>query len=104
MRPAAERLAAELGRVEIAEPRIPVVSNVEAAPNRDPARVRALLAEQVTAPVRWEESVERLVAMGVTRAIEVGHGNVLGGLWKRIAPSVTVESAQDPASIKELAR
>jgi [acyl-carrier-protein] S-malonyltransferase len=102
MQPAADKLAAELARVEVAAPSVPVVSNVEAAPNQDPARVRELLARQVTAPVRWEESVQRLVAMGVTRAIELGAGNVLGGLVRRIAPALTVDAAGDPGAIVAL--
>ncbi len=64
MQPAADRLAAELGRIEIAAPEVPVVTNVDAAPNQDPARVRDLLTRQVTAPVRWEESVECLAVDG----------------------------------------
>jgi [acyl-carrier-protein] S-malonyltransferase len=87
----------------VAAPRVPVVSNVEAAPNLDPARVRELLTRQVTAPVRWEESVQRLAAMGITRAIELGAGNVLGGLVRRIAPAMAVESAGDPEAIVALA-
>ena len=103
MQPAADQLAAELARVEIATPEVPVVTNVEATPNQDPTRVRELLTRQVTAPVRWEESVERLGAMGVTRAIEVGAGNVLAGLVRRIAPAITTASAGDPDAIVALA-
>ena len=99
MQPAADQLAAELGRVEIASPAVPVVTNVEASPNQDPARVRELLTRQVTAPVRWEESVERLASMGVTRALEIGAGNVLAGLVRRIAPDITTASAGDPEAI-----
>jgi [acyl-carrier-protein] S-malonyltransferase len=99
MKPAAEKLAAELERVEIATLEVPVVTNVEAAPNQDPARVRELLTRQVTAPVRWEESVQRLTSMGVTRVLEVGAGNVLGGLVRRIAPTVSTASAGDPEAI-----
>jgi [acyl-carrier-protein] S-malonyltransferase len=102
MQPAADRLAAELARVEIAAPEVPVVTNVEAAPNQDPTRVRELLIRQVTAPVRWEESVERLGSMGVTRAIEVGAGNVLAGLVRRIAPAITTASAGDPDAVVAL--
>lgn len=102
MQPAADRLAAELARVEVAAPSVPVVTNVEAAPNQDAGRVRALLTEQVTAPVRWEESIEKLAAMGVTEAIEVGAGNVLAGLVKRIAPGINVRGAGDPESIRSL--
>jgi [acyl-carrier-protein] S-malonyltransferase len=102
MQPAAEKLAAELARVEIAAPAVPVVTNVEATPNQDPARARELLARQVTAPVRWEESVQRLAAMGIARAVEVGAGNVLAGLVRRIAPALTVTSAGDPEAIVAL--
>ena len=102
MQPAADRLAAELARVEITASEVPVVTNVEAAPNQDPTRVRELLTRQVTAPVRWEESVERLASMGVTRAIEVGAGNVLAGLVRRIAPAITTASAGDPDAIVAL--
>ena len=87
MQPAADRLAGELARIEFRAPSVPVVTNVEAAPNQDPQRLRALLVEQVTAPVRWEESVQKLAALGVTQAVEVGAGTVLAGLVKRIAPA-----------------
>jgi len=99
MQPAADRLAAELAPIDIAAPTAPVVTNVEAAPNGDPTRVRALLTQQVTAPVRWEESVQRLVALGVDTVIELGAGNVLAGLVRRIAPSLPVYSAGDPESM-----
>jgi [acyl-carrier-protein] S-malonyltransferase len=102
MKPAAERLAAELARIEVSPLRVPVVTNVEAAPNQDAGRVRELLTRQVTAPVRWEESVLKMAEMGVTSAVEVGAGNVLGGLVKRIAPAIGVLAAGDPAAIAAL--
>lgn len=102
MQPAADRLDAELARVEVGALTVPVVTNVEAAPNQDPARVRDLLVRQVTAPVRWEESVQRMVAMGVKQAIEIGAGAVLAGLVKRITTEITVRNAADPDSIKGL--
>ncbi len=102
MRPAADRLAAELARVEVRAPVVPVVTNVEAAPNQDGGRVRDLLTRQVTAAVRWEESVLRLAAMGVTEAIEVGQGAVLAGLVKRTTATIRVRSAGDPAAIRAL--
>jgi [acyl-carrier-protein] S-malonyltransferase len=102
MQPAADRLARELERIELAAPAVPVVTNVEAAPCLDPARLRQLLVEQVTAPVRWEESVRRMVAMGATRALEVGAGNVLCGLAKRIAPELPVQAVGDPEAIAAL--
>ncbi len=90
MAPAAKRLEAELAGVEIGSLRVPVVANVTAESNRDSAQVKSLLVKQVTGSVRWEESVLALAKMGVTEAYEVGAGNVLRGLVKRIAPSITV--------------
>ena len=69
----------------ITAPRVPVVANVTAEPTQDPARIRALLIEQVTATVRWEESVQAIAGRGVTRAYELGSGSVLRGLVKRTA-------------------
>jgi [acyl-carrier-protein] S-malonyltransferase len=103
MQPAADRLAGELARVEVKPPEVPVVTNVEAKPNQDAARVKELLERQVTAPVRWEESVQCLAGLGVDSVVEVGAGNVLGGLVRRIAPELTVHAAGDPASIEALA-
>lgn len=99
MRPAAERLAAALAGVTITAPRVPVVHNVTAAPNQDTEQVRALLIEQVTAPVRWEESVQAIAALGVTRALELGPGSVLKGLVKRIADSIETLSIAEPSEV-----
>jgi [acyl-carrier-protein] S-malonyltransferase len=88
MKPAAERLARELAAIEIAPPRVPVYSNVTAAPHEDPASIKQRLVEQVTGSVRWEESVQALATAGADEAYEVGPGNVLRGLVKRIAPSI----------------
>jgi [acyl-carrier-protein] S-malonyltransferase len=103
MQPAADRLASELAGVDVKAPTVPVVSNVEAQPNQDASRVKDLLARQVTAPVRWEESVRCLSALGVKAVVEVGAGNVLGGLVRRIAPDIAVHAAGDPDSIEALA-
>ena len=102
MQPAADRLASELARVEVKTPAVPVVTNVEATPNQDATRVKELLARQVTAPVRWEESVQCLAGLGVNAVLEVGAGNVLGGLVRRIAPDIAVHPAGDPGSIEAL--
>jgi [acyl-carrier-protein] S-malonyltransferase len=104
MQPAAERLAPELERVAVKDPEVPVVSNVEAAPNQEAARVRDLLARQVTAPVRWEESVQCLAGLGVDTVVEIGAGNVLGGLVRRIAPALAIHAAGDPDSIAAFAQ
>jgi len=85
MAPAAEKLATELGRVRFSKAAPPVVTNVEAEPNDDPERMASLLAKQVTAPVRFVEIIERLMALGVTHVLEVGTGRVLSGLVARIS-------------------
>jgi [acyl-carrier-protein] S-malonyltransferase len=96
MQPAAGRLAEELARVTVKNPAVPVVTNVEAEPNRDGSRIRELLTRQVTAPVRWEESVQKLAALGARRALELGPGKVLAGLVKRIAKEIEVTSVETP--------
>jgi [acyl-carrier-protein] S-malonyltransferase len=100
MKPAAEKLAAALADVAIREPSVPVVANVTAEPTRDPARIRELLIQQVTAPVRWEASVQAIAAMGVTRAFELGSGAVLKGLVKRIAEGIDVTTIGEPHEVK----
>jgi [acyl-carrier-protein] S-malonyltransferase len=100
MKPAAEQLAAALTGVAIAEPRVPVISNVTSEPTRDPERIRALLVEQVTSPVRWEESIQAIAGQGVTRAFELGSGSVLKGLVKRIAPAIETTTIGEPHEVK----
>jgi [acyl-carrier-protein] S-malonyltransferase len=84
MRPAADKLELELGRVPFSDPSPAVVSNVEAVPNSQGARIGELLRRQVTAPVRFTEMVQYLCDQGVDHFLEVGPGRVLGGLVARI--------------------
>ena len=102
MQPAADRLARELANVSFETPAVPVITNVEAAANTNAARIPELLTRQVTGSVRWEESIQRIAAQGVTTAIEVGAGAVLAGLVKRITSSITVHGAGEPAAISAL--
>lgn len=102
MQPAADRMREALAEVKVGAMRVPVVSNVEAAPNQEAGRVVELLVRQVTAPVRWEESVQRLAQEGVTRAYELGAGSVLRGLVKRIAKEMVVQSVGEPAEVRTL--
>jgi [acyl-carrier-protein] S-malonyltransferase len=88
MKPAADRLAADLAHVSFADPRPPVVANVTAEPNAQAARIADLLERQVASPVRFHEMIERMVALGVTHVLEIGPGQVLTGLIARIAPSL----------------
>lgn len=103
MQPAAERLAGVLEKVAVSPIVTAVVSNVEAQPNSDAARVKGLLVDQVCSPVRWEESVRFMVAQGVTGFVEIGPGKVLAGLVKRIEKEVQTLNVQDVAGIKALA-
>jgi [acyl-carrier-protein] S-malonyltransferase len=102
MQPAAERLADVLAQVVVADPRVPVVSNVEALPNSSGARVRELLVAQVCAPVRWDESVRNMAELGITRFIEIGPGKVLAGLVKRIVKESDVVNVETSASLDAL--
>jgi [acyl-carrier-protein] S-malonyltransferase len=90
MRPAAEAFAAELDRVDFYDAKIPVIANVTAEAVQDAKTIRRLLVEQLYSPVRWQESIERLVGMGVTEFKEVGPGNVLTGLLKKIIKAPVV--------------
>lgn len=102
MVPAAERLAKVLEAVAIGAMALPVVSNVEAQANSDALRVKELLVAQVSAPVRWEESVQHMAAAGVERFVEIGPGKVLSGLVKRIARGLALQNVEDTAGIKGL--
>lgn len=84
MQPADQRLAEALAGVSIRSPRIPVISNVDAAVHSDPEEIRGLLVRQVISPVRWEDSIRWLLEQGITEFTEVGPGKVLAGLLKRI--------------------
>ena len=103
MRPAAERLAPALAETRIGALAFPVVANVDAEPNADPARVPELLTRQVDAPVQWVKIIERLANEGVTRALEIGPGKVLAGLVKRIDRRVAVLNVSDAEGIERVA-
>ncbi len=99
MAPVADGLNRALYPVEVRPPSAPVVSNVDAEPNRDPARVKGLLVAQVTGPVRWVEVVQRIAREGTTVGVELGPGRVLGTLCKRIVRGFEVHSIHDPATL-----
>jgi [acyl-carrier-protein] S-malonyltransferase len=99
MKPAQQRMAAVLAGIDVKTPAFGVIANVDAQINRDPARVVPLLLEQITAPVRWKESMRTLTAAGVTNAIELGAGRVLAGLMRRISREVAVHPTEDPGAL-----
>jgi [acyl-carrier-protein] S-malonyltransferase len=103
MIPAGERLAAVLSDVAFSEMGLPVVSNVEAAANQDASRLRELLVKQVSAPVRWEETITCMANLGVDRYVEIGPGKVLSGLVKRMVKDCTIQNVQNMDDISSLA-
>jgi [acyl-carrier-protein] S-malonyltransferase len=99
MEPARRRMVHVLERIQISEPAFPVVSNVRAEGVRDAATIRALLLEQIVAPVRWHESILWMAAQGVTTFIELGPGRVLSGLLRRAVKDARVLNVEDGASL-----
>jgi [acyl-carrier-protein] S-malonyltransferase len=95
MQPAVERLTAALANVKLKQPRIPVVSNVDAKPHENPDEIRQLLIRQIVNPVQWEDSMRWLVAHGVKQIYEIGPGRVLRGLMKRIDRKVECKGTEE---------
>ena len=104
MASAQPKLEAELARVPISPPFVPVIANVTAQPHGGPGAIRARLVEQVTSPVRWEESMRYLVEQGFTRFIELGPGRALSGFMKRISKSARILNVEDLASLETTAK
>jgi [acyl-carrier-protein] S-malonyltransferase len=100
MEPAAERLRPLLDEAPFKDLWVALVSNVDASPIGTATAVRNALLRQVASPVRWVESVQKMIAMGVKRFVEVGPGNVLTGLIKRIDSSVELVNVSDVSSIE----
>ena len=100
MKPAEERLKPILDEAPIHDLWFALISNVDASPIGTAHAVRNALVRQVASPVRWVESVQRMISMGVRRFVEVGPGNVLTGLIKRIDSSVDLVNVSDAESIE----
>ena len=103
MAPAAERLAGVLAAVPAADPRVPVVRNVDAGLTTRADDVRPFLFRQVTAPVRWTDCVGRMAREGYRTFVEVGPGRVLTGLLRRIDGAVTGFAVEDMAGLEKVA-
>ena len=100
MKPAEERLKPILDEASFKDLWVALVSNVDASPIGTATAVRNALLRQVASPVRWVESVQRMVSMGVKRFVEVGPGNVLTGLIKRIDASVELMNVSDVPTLE----
>jgi [acyl-carrier-protein] S-malonyltransferase len=102
MKPAAERLEKALEEISVNNLKIPVVTNVEAEANTSKDRVKGLLVAQVSSPVRWEESMRKMIEKGVEQILEVGPGKVLSGLMKRIDSRVETNNIEDLQTLKKI--
>jgi [acyl-carrier-protein] S-malonyltransferase len=103
MRPAADTLRRALADVTIRPPRVPFVTNVTGAAVEHPERIREHLANQVCAPVLWEQSMRTALARGVREFLEPGPGKVLGGLLSKIDEGASVRSIAAPADLAQRA-
>jgi [acyl-carrier-protein] S-malonyltransferase len=92
MEPARQELAEAIEKANFKEPTCPIYQNVDALPHTSPEEIKANLIAQLTAPVRWTQIVENMVADGITNFVELGPGTVLQGLVCKISPDVKVES------------
>ncbi len=99
MQPAADRLAERLKKINLREPGIAVINNVDVKAENDPDAIRNALVRQLYSPVRWVETVQAMAAKGVTRIVECGPGKVLAGLNKRIDKNVEAAAVVDQASL-----
>ena len=99
MQGAADRLAAEFGGVAWHDLQVPLVNNAEAVALQRAEDIRASLVRQLPSSVRWEESVQKMVQLGVTTFVEIGPGTVLSGLVKRILPGAVTANVHDPKSL-----
>ncbi|HXH04002.1 MAG TPA: ACP S-malonyltransferase [Candidatus Competibacteraceae bacterium] len=100
MQPAAERLAERLATVALQTPAIPVLHNVDVATHAEPAAIRDALARQLYRPVRWVETVQAMVAQGITVTVECGPGKVLAGLNKRIHKELAALPLYDESTLQ----
>jgi [acyl-carrier-protein] S-malonyltransferase len=101
MKPAEEKLRPVLEAAPFSELRVPVVTNVDAETASSPGDVRSALVRQVVSPVRWIDVIERMVALGVTRFVEIGPGSVLAGMIRRIAPDAEATSIGTAGALDE---
>ncbi len=102
MQPAAQGMAAALAEVDFSPPRIPVIANLDGELSYSPETAKQLLVEQICKPVRWEQSMDKLSRLGVTKAVEVGPGKTLSALLKRINREVDLTNVEDEAGICHL--
>ncbi len=104
MSPVQPRLAQVLAGVQMKAPNAPVIANTTAEPNADAGRIADLLLTQVTSPVRWVETVQKMALSGVDTLVELGPGKVLTGLTRRIDKGLRAYAVEDPAGLQSVLR
>lgn len=102
MKPAAEKFKQVLNEINIIDAKIPVIANVTAEPMTNSDDIKEKLIEQLYSPVQWEDSVRKMVELGVDTFIEIGPGKVLSGLIKKINKEVKIYSIQDMSSCAQV--
>ena len=100
MKPAQERLSYDLEQLAFSKAKVPVVTNVDASTTSEPGELRDALFRQVSAPVRWLQSMELLLQLGVNTFVEVGPGKVLSGLMRQINREANCLNVEDSASLE----
>ncbi len=101
LQPASEKLKGYLANIEFKVPTIPVINNVDVEILNDPAAIKDALVRQAAKPVRWQETIQAMAALGITQVVECGPGKVLAGLTKRINDQVTGIAVFDETSLNE---
>jgi [acyl-carrier-protein] S-malonyltransferase len=102
MKPAGERLEKALEDISVNDLKVSVVTNVEAEVNTSKEKVKGLLVAQVSNPVRWEESMRKMIEKGIEQLVEIGPGKVLSGLMKRIDSRIETKNLEDLQTLKKI--
>jgi [acyl-carrier-protein] S-malonyltransferase len=102
MKPAGERLEKALEEISVNDLKVSVVTNVEAEVNTLKEKVKGLLVAQVSNPVRWEESMRKMIEKGIEKVVEIGPGKVLSGLMKRIDSRIETKNLEDLQTLKKI--
>jgi [acyl-carrier-protein] S-malonyltransferase len=102
MKPAGERLEKALEDISVNDLKVSVVTNVEAEVNTSKEKVKGLLVAQVSNPVRWEESMRKMIEEGIEQLVEIGPGKVLSGLMKRIDSRIETKNLEDLQTLKKI--
>ena len=102
LKPAADKLSAELDKMQLNDMQIPVITNLTAEVVEDKSEVKDILTKQVMSPVKWEQSVKKMIELGVDTFIELGPGKTLSSFVKKISRDVAVYNVEDLKTLEKL--